>query len=126
MEDFIELASRQPWWLGLVLAVVRYLVLRPITTAHLPTPNVSASVSAVPTGMLQAVMLAVQTSGSALHTAGGRPDNTTASPAPSTRLETPAASPSYNKPADPSACPRCSVEMTLRQARRGTNAGSWS
>lgn len=48
MEDFIKLASRPPWWLGLALAVVSYLVLlHPITTAPLPTPNVSASVSAV-------------------------------------------------------------------------------
>ena len=36
-EDFIDLASRLPWWLGVILAICRYLVLHGLASAPLPT-----------------------------------------------------------------------------------------
>lgn len=125
-EDFIVIASKLPWWVSLVLAVVGYFVLhvyasQPVAISTAPGKSMDFVIPAMLKGIANfgqylLPMLLVIAAGLSWYKT--RKAETTQKPASGlVRQSSPAST--QQSPS----CPVCSSAMKLREAKRGANAG---
>lgn len=126
VKDFIEVASKLPWWLGLVFAVISYLVLhafasKPTTAVPTPGQMTNLIMPALLKGLASAgqYILPILLGAAALlswvqqskRSSGSQPVSILN--AEKHQANTSAAT----------SCPLCSSLMVRRDAKRGANAG---
>lgn len=134
-EDLLEIASRLPWWLGLVLAGVCYVWLHHVATEPMTTgPADLKNMGGLMVGMywrgfataFQYILPAVCVLGAAVSAyrrfAGGNgsPGSFSSSQAAGRPPIQAGASSAGSSPA----CPQCNAPMVMRTARKGAKAGS--
>lgn len=134
-EDLLEITSRLPWWLGLVLAVVFYVWLHHVATEPMPTgPTDLKNMGGLMVGMywrgfataFQYILPAVCVLGAAVSAyrrfaqGSGRRGSFGASQAAGGSPTQAAPSSSVASPV----CPQCNAPMIKRTARKGAKAGS--
>ena len=124
--DFIQIASKLPYWAALVLAVISYFLLHSYATQ--PTSIVIVP-GQIANAMIPTVLKGLATAGqyimpilfvtAAILSWVGRSKPTSLQKVDTTSGPAPANFRSFNSPS----CPLCSNEMLRREAKRGTNAG---
>jgi hypothetical protein len=144
-ESSVELASRLPWWLGIILAVVSYLVLHQIADAPVVSPvnphDVAGSIAAQLAPTLgrslatfgQYLLPVIFLVGAALSAAKayrnrtvirGVPDRPArVRPAQDPATPVPRTTPTLGARPTAPACPSCGAAMVRRVAKRGANSG---
>ena len=124
--DFIQIASKLPYWVTLVLAVISYFLLHAYAT-H-PT-NIVIVPGQIDNAMIPAVLKGLATAGqyvmpilfvaAAILSWFGRSKQTSLQKVNATSRPAPANFRSFNSPS----CPLCSNEMVRRGAKWGTDVG---
>lgn len=126
-EDFIQIASKLPYWAALVLAVVSYFLLhayvtQPTNIVIVPGQTANAMIPAVLKGLATAgqYVMPLLFVAAAILSWFGRIKPTSLQKVNTTSRPAPANFRSFNSPS----CPLCSNEMVRRGAKRGTNVGN--
>ena len=125
-EDFIEIASKLPWWLALGLAVISYFLLhafagQPVTAVPIPGQMTSFLMPALLKGLATAgqYILPILFSAAALISGVQQRKRSSDSQRVSGFSDEPHQA---NAGISPD-CPLCSSSMVRRDAKRGVNAG---
>ena len=122
---FIEIASKLPWWMSLVLACVSYLALHAFTNQPLkpiaPGHAADAMVPAVLKGLATAgqYILPILFGSAAVLSFFKRAKLDAKQP--SISISSPSSSKSASSGPE---CPVCSSPMVMRNAKKGSNAGN--
>ncbi len=126
-EDFIVVASKLPWWVSLLLAIVVYFVLRAYANQPVAISTVSGkSMDFIIPSMLKGLaafgqyalpILLVIAAGLSWYNKSRKTESTSEPASGLNRKASPVSG--QQSPI----CPVCSSEMKLREAKRGANAG---
>lgn len=125
-EDFIQIASKLPYWSALVLAVISYFLLhayatQPINIVVVPGKTANAMIPAVLKGLATAgqYIMPILFVAASILSWFGRSKPTSLQKVNASSKSTPANFRNFNSPS----CPLCSNDMVRREAKRGTNVG---
>lgn len=127
-EDFLDLASRLPWWVCALLAIASYLLLSRYTSLPSPAEGVTSTAD-IASAMFPTYLRGVATAaqyllpllfGVAAVVSGVRRVKRSSGVAkPLEGSTSPVASSAQSPP-----CPQCDAPMMQRRAKRGANAGN--
>lgn len=130
IEEVIEMISMLPWWVGVLIALVSYIVFHSIASSTLDSAPqdikqlgefASRQIFITFSTILQYVIPFAALLGSLISVFSGKANNTKDTTPQSNRADK-AYSPKQHQPSN-IACPLCSQPMVKRKSRKGANAG---
>lgn len=123
-EASVDLASRLPWWLGIILAVLSYLILHPFAVAPIAPPsNMHAMGEAMAGQIYRTAAMFGQYLLPAIFLFGAVWSAVKAYRNRRLFAETPRTAPAVGAQSAVPACPSCGAAMVRRVAKKGVNSG---